>query len=140
MTWAMREGRGEIRIVQGDRTCCRSASAKGTSRSITAPAGDAAVGGRALGDGGGIALGAEAGDGDRALADRIDLAVGAHERGHEQGAALQALGVADGGDGEVDARALARERRQGGVTMTAATFFGLKFSPRMLTPSARACR
>ena len=58
--------------------------------------------------------GAEAGDGDRALGHGVDLAVGAQQRGHQQGAAQQALGIAQGGDVDVDARALAGEGRQVG--------------------------
>ena len=52
--------------------------------------------------------------GERALGDRIDVAVGAEQRGDQQGAALQALGVAQRRHGDVDARALGRERRQVG--------------------------
>ena len=47
-------------------------------------------------------------------ADRVDVAVGAEQRRHQQGAALQALGVADRRDGDVDARALRAEGRQVG--------------------------
>ena len=52
--------------------------------------------------------------GDRALGDRVDVAVGAEQRGDQQHAALQALGVAQRRDGDVDARALGGERRQVG--------------------------
>ena len=45
-------------------------------------------------------------------ADRIDVAVGAEQRGDQQGAALQALGVAQRRDRHVDAGALGAERRQ----------------------------
>ena len=51
-------------------------------------------------------------DRDRALADRIDVAVGAEQRRDEERAALQALGVAERRHRDVDARALGAERRQ----------------------------
>ena len=63
---------------------------------------------------GGLALGLEAADGERALRDRIDVAVGAEQRGDQQRAALQALGIAQRRDGDVDAGALGGERRQVG--------------------------
>ena len=74
--------------------------------------GDAADGRHAAHDLGGFALGLEAVDRDRALADRIDVAVGAEQRRDQQRAALQALGVAERRHGDVDARALGAERRQ----------------------------
>ena len=61
---------------------------------------------------GGLAFGLEAGDRERALGDRIDVAVGAEQGGDEQGAALQVLGVAERGDRDVHPRALGAERRQ----------------------------
>src|ERR1700704_1171273 len=61
---------------------------------------------------GGIALGLEARDCERALRDRVDVAVGAQERRDQQRAALQALGIAERGDGDVHARALRGEGRQ----------------------------
>ena len=76
------------------------------------PVRDAPDGRHAAGDLRGVAFGLEAGDGDRALGDRIDLAVGAEERRDEQGAALQRLRVAERRDGDVEARALGREGRQ----------------------------
>ena len=54
----------------------------------------------------------EAADRQRALRHRIDVAVGAEQRRHQQRAALQALGVAHGRGGDVDAGALGAERRQ----------------------------
>jgi hypothetical protein len=48
------------------------------------------------------------------LRDCIDIAIGAEQRRHQQHAALQALGVAERGDGNVDARALGGEWRQVG--------------------------
>ena len=47
-------------------------------------------------------------------ADRVDVAVGAEQRRDQQRAALQALGVAERRDGDVDARALRAEGRQVG--------------------------
>ncbi len=76
--------------------------------------GDAADGRHAAHDLGGFALGLEAADRDRALADRIDVAVGAEQRRDQQRAALQALGVAERGDGDVDPGALGAEGRQVG--------------------------
>ena len=63
---------------------------------------------------GGFALGLEAADGERALGHRIDVAVGAEQRRDQKRAAEQALGVAHGRGGDVDARSLGRERRQVG--------------------------
>jgi hypothetical protein len=48
---------------------------------------------------------------ERPLRDRIDVAVGAEQGRYQEGAAEQALGVAHGGGGDVDAGALRRERR-----------------------------
>ena len=76
--------------------------------------GDAADGRHAAHDLGGLAFGLEAADRHRALADRVDVAVGAEQRRDQQHAALQALGIAERGDGDVDARALGREGRQVG--------------------------
>ena len=59
-----------------------------------------------------FAFGLEAGDRERALRDRIDVAVGAEQGGDEQGAAAQILGVAERGDRDVHARALGGEGRQ----------------------------
>ncbi len=53
-------------------------------------------------------------DRERALGDRVDVAVGAEQRRDQQRAALQALGVAERRDGDVDARALGAEGRQVG--------------------------
>ena len=62
----------------------------------------------------GLALGGEAGDEDRALRDRIDLAVGGLQRRHDQRAAGERCGVAERGDVDVDARARLDEGRQVG--------------------------
>ena len=51
---------------------------------------------------------------ERALRHRVGLAVGAQQRGHQQRAAEQRLGVAQRAHRHVDAAALAGERRQGG--------------------------
>ncbi len=74
--------------------------------------GDAADGRHAAHHAGGGAFGRKAGDRDRALRHRIDVAVGAEQRGDEQGAALQVLGIAERGDGDVHPGALGAERRQ----------------------------
>ncbi len=74
--------------------------------------GDAADRGHALGDAGGRAFGREAADRQGALSHRIDVAVGAEQGGDQQGAALQALGIAERGDGDVDPGALGAERRK----------------------------
>ena len=74
--------------------------------------GDPAHGRHAAHDLGGFAFGLEAADGDRALRDRIDVAVGAEQRGDQQGSALQALGIAERRNRHVDAGALGAERRQ----------------------------
>ena len=74
--------------------------------------GDAADGRHAAHDLGGLALGLEAADRERALRHRIDVAVGAEQRRDQQRAALQALGVAERRDGDVDAGALGAEGRQ----------------------------
>ena len=74
--------------------------------------GDAADRRHAADDLGGFALGLEAGDRDRALRHRIDVAVGAEQGSDEQGSALQVLGVAERGHRDVHPRALGAERRQ----------------------------
>ena len=87
---------------------------KSISRSMMRAVGDAADGRHAAHDLGGFALGLEAADRDRALADRIDVAVGGEQRRDQQHAALQALGVAERGDGNVYPGALGAEGRQVG--------------------------
>ena len=62
----------------------------------------------------GIAFGREPADRERALPDRIDIAVGAEQRRDQQRAALQAFRVAHRRDGDVDARALRPEGGQVG--------------------------
>ena len=61
---------------------------------------------------GGVAFGLEAADCERPLGDCIDVAVGAEQRRYQEGAALQALGVAQRRHRHVDARALGAERWQ----------------------------
>ena len=61
---------------------------------------------------GGFAFGRETRDRERALGDRVDVAVGAEQGGDEQGAALQVLGVAERGDRDIHPRALGAEGRQ----------------------------
>ena len=63
---------------------------------------------------GGLAFGLETADGERALRDRVDVAVGAEQRRDQQRAAFQAFGVAHRRGGDVDAGALGGERRQVG--------------------------
>ena len=74
--------------------------------------GDAADGRHAARDLRGVAFGREAADRHRALRDRVDIAVGAEQRRDQQRAALQAFGVAQRRDRDVDARALRAEGRQ----------------------------
>ena len=76
--------------------------------------GDAADGRHAAHDLGGFALGLKSAGCDRALADRIDVAVGAEQRRDQQRAALQALGVAERRYGHVNTGALRAERGQVG--------------------------
>ena len=76
--------------------------------------GDAPDGRHAAHDLGGVAFGLEAADRERALRHRVDVAVGAEQRRDQQRAALQALGVAERRDGDVDAGALRAEGRQVG--------------------------
>ena len=100
-----------------------SASEKAISRSTMAPAEIGPAVGTPLVTEAPWPGGAEAADRQRALGHRIDLAVGAQHRGHQQGAAQQALGVAQRRDGDIDRAALgARRRGRVPVTMTAATF------------------
>ena len=114
-------GGGEVGIAQRERSWLSRLSAKSISRSMMRAVGDAADGRHAAHDLGGLAFGLEAADRDRALADRVDVAVGAEQRRHQQRAALQALGVAERRDGDVDARALRAEGGRLAVTITAAT-------------------
>src|SRR5690606_36934779 len=78
--------------------------------------GDAPGGGRVDRDAGAAAaLRAHSRDHQVALRQRVDLAVGALERGQQQGAAAQALGVAQRGDGDVDGLAAAVAGREAGA-------------------------
>ena len=69
-------------------------------------------GGNPPGYRGGITFGGEAGNGHRALTHGIHFAVGAVEWRYQQSAALQAVGVAQGAHGHVNAGPLCREGRQ----------------------------
>jgi hypothetical protein len=77
-----------------------------------AAAGDPAAGRHAAQDRFSGTRGGKAADGDLALGHDIDFAIGAEHRGHQQGAALQAGGIAQRGNGDVDFGTLAREGRQ----------------------------
>ena len=89
-----------------------SAKRPGPSRSISAAVGDAAGGRHALGHRLRLALRGKARHGERTLRHRVDLVVGGHQRGEHQRPAGQRGGIAERGDGDVDARALADEGRQ----------------------------
>ena len=99
-------------LRSASRALGRRLSAKSISRSMMAPLAMRPTVGTPLVTLAACAFGREAADRDRALRHRIDVAVGAEQRGDEQGAALQVLGVAERGDGDVDARALGAEGRQ----------------------------
>ena len=75
---------------------------------------DAPACGYTLCDRAGIALGGKSADGKLSLGDRIDFAVRADHRRHQQGAAEQAFGIAERRDRHVDPRALPGEGGQGG--------------------------
>ena len=107
-------GGGEIGIAQREAHIGQAVERELDLALDDGAVGDAADGRHAAGDLGGVAFGREAADRDRALRHRIDVAVGAEQRRHQQGAALQALGVAERRDGDVDAGALGAERRQVG--------------------------
>ena len=107
-------GRGEVGIAQR-----QAQMAELGERELDLALDDGAVGHPADGrhaarDLGCFALGLEAADGERALGDRVDVAVGAEERRHQKGAAEQAFGIAHGRGGDVDARPLGGEGRQVG--------------------------
>ncbi len=107
-------GRREVGVAQG-----KPQLADAVEREFDLAFDDGAVrqpadGRHAAGDLGGLAFGLEAADRQRALRDRIDIAVGAEQRRDQQRAAFEALGVAHGGGGDVDAGALGGERRQVG--------------------------
>jgi hypothetical protein len=73
---------------------------------------DSADGGVVFLDGGAASAAGpaeEAADGNRALGHGVGAAVGTEERGLEEDAALESLGIAHGGDHDVDARAGAHE-------------------------------
>src|SRR5690606_38442612 len=105
-------GGGEVGIAQGQSERMEGGEVEADLALYEAAGGDAAGGGHAGDDGGGVALGGEAVDRHRTLGDGVDLAIGGKGRGNEKGAALQAVRVAEGGDVDVDAAALRREGRQ----------------------------
>src|SRR5690606_29043455 len=107
-------GGGQIRVLQCQPQHRQRRQLKADFALDDGAVGDAAGSRHAAGDLGGGALGAEAGNGNRTLGDGIDLAIGAEQRGDQQGAALQALGIAHGRNGDVDAAAMAGEGGQHG--------------------------
>ena len=107
-------GGGEVGVAQREANLLEPVERELDLALDDGAVGDAADGRHAAGDLGGVAFGLEAADRDRALRHRIDVAVGAEQRRDQKRAALQALGVAERRDGDVDARALGAERRQVG--------------------------
>ena len=104
----------EIGIAQGDAHLRQLVEREFDLALDDRPGGDARRGRHPLGDAFGLAFGSEAADRERSLADRVDLAIGAVQRGDEQKAAPQRLGVTQRAHRDVHARALAGERRQRG--------------------------
>jgi hypothetical protein len=102
---------GEVGVAQGDAHARQLIERKVDLTLDDRPGADARRGGHALGDGLGGTFGREAADRERPLADCIDLAIGAVQRNDQQNAAAERLGVAQRTDRDVDARALAGERR-----------------------------
>ena len=94
-------------------TVLSSTMSKAISRSTMAPLGIRPLVGTPLVTLPPFALGAEAGDGERALGDGVDLAVGGQQRGHQQGAAEQAVGIAQRRDRDVDAGSRGARRPAG---------------------------
>ncbi|MCY1414200.1 hypothetical protein D9M71_296430 [compost metagenome] len=109
-------GGGEIRTVEVEGQAVALVEAA-RHRALHRGAGRHAAGGRHVdGDFRTVAaLGIEAADDEVALGDGVGLAVDTLQLGHQQAAAAQALGVADGGNGDVDGLAGLGERRQVGV-------------------------
>ena len=122
-------------LRSASRTWLSRLSANSISRSMMRAVGDAADGRHAARDLGGFAFGLEAADRERALRDRIDVAVGAEQRRDQQRAALQALGVAE--RETVTSMRVPWVPKAGrlAVTITAATLPVRIVCPRMLTPS-----
>ena len=119
-------GGGEIRIAQRQLDAIFFAEFIPDFPLDDGPAGDAAAGGNALGDRFRLAAGLKTADRQLTLRHRIDLAVGAQQRGHQQGAAQQAIGVAKGADGDVDAAALAGEGGKGRGHHDGGDIFGIE--------------
>jgi hypothetical protein len=107
-------GGRQIRIVQREAQIGLAGEREAEFALDDGAVGDAPGSRHAAGDAGGGALRHEAADGDRALRQRIDFAVGAEQRRDQQCSALQALGVAQRADRDVDARALGGKGRQVG--------------------------
>ena len=107
-------GGGEVGIAQSEPHLVHAVQCEVDLALDDGAVGDAADGRDAAGDLGGLALGLEAPDGERALGDRVDIAVGGQKRRDEQDAALQALGVAERRHGDVDAGSLRAEGGQVG--------------------------
>ena len=107
-------GGGEVGIAQREAHVGQAVEREFDLAFDDGAVGDAADGRHAARDAGGVAFGLEAADGERALRHGIDVAVGAEQRRDQQGAALQALGIAERRDGDVDAGALGAEGRQVG--------------------------
>ena len=106
-------------VKSGLRSATAAAAAECIERELDLAFDDGAIrqaadGRHAAGDLGGLPLGLEAADRKRALRHRIDVAVGAEERGDEKRAALETLGVAHRRGGDIDAGALGGEWRQVG--------------------------
>ncbi|VFT41632.1 Uncharacterised protein [Pseudomonas aeruginosa] len=109
-------GSGEVRAVEVQRQAVALVEAA-RHRAFDGGAGRDTSGGRYVdGDLRAVAaFGVEAADHQVALGDRVDLAVDTFQRSHQQAAAAQALGVADGRHGDVDRLARLGERRQVGM-------------------------
>lgn len=105
-------GRGEVGVAQREPHVRQPIERKLDLAFDDGAVGDAADGRNAAHDLRRFALGLETGDRERALSDRVDVAVGAEQRRDQQGAAAQVLGVAQRGDGDVHARALGGEGRR----------------------------
>ena len=105
-------GRGEVGVAQREPHLVEPVEREIDLALDDGAVGDAADGRHAARDLRGLAFGLEAADRERALRDRIDIAVGAEQRRDEQRAAVEALGVAERRHGDVDPRALRGERRQ----------------------------
>jgi hypothetical protein len=104
----MREAEVKVRVLQEEPQHAVVHELRGDLALDDGPAADHAHGRMVLRDGGAAGPAGPAGeaaDGDRALGHGVDAAVGAEERGLEEDAALEGLGIAQRGDGDVDPRA-----------------------------------